>query len=101
MKNIQIAQLDEQDLKFVEALTKLGIKPLSGKIVIYLADVHGATQRDLVLHLDTQQSAVSTELNELIASGYVNTEAMPHEGKGRASIKYNLIFSIVLFILVN
>lgn len=93
MKTIEVAHIDELDMKFVKAFQIVGMKEIEAKVLIHIINVKEATQRDIERYTDIQQSNVSIVTQTLIEKEYIKIETIK-KGKGRPTKVYMLNMSV-------
>lgn len=95
MKTIEIAQIDDEDMEFVNAFMTVGMDEKQAKILVHIHNVKEATQADIERYTDMRQSDVSTHINPMVEIGYLKYELILKEkGKGRPKKIYMLDMSI-------
>ena len=96
METVEIEQLDERDIEFVDILSRYGFTENEVKVLVCINSYVSVTPKEIMQTSGLTQSAVSVAVNGLIDREYVwvaKSERRP-EGKGRPSSTYSLHRSI-------
>ena len=90
MKDLAVKVLDEADEEFVEILIKQGLKRKTAKVLAYLKCADKVKSKDLEVGSDLRQPEVSSAMQELRASKWIDESDEKKPGKGRPYKVYSL-----------
>lgn len=84
----------QREDEFSDLLFKLGLKKNSAKILVYLANAHTATSRDIERATDLRQPEVSIAMSTLMEEKWIDYQENKSENKGRPEKTYTLTLSM-------
>jgi len=94
MKTVEIAQIDETDMEYIDALAYVGMNKTKAKVLFTIYTLKQATQKDIERYTNTSQSIISINLKSLKEIGYIKSETIHTVEKGRNSNIYMLNMSM-------
>jgi predicted transcriptional regulator len=80
----------DKEEQFVNLLIEIGIRKNVAKMLVFLANKPTATSREIERGTDLRQPEVSMAIRYLIEQGWVNTEGISSDRKGRPNKNYSL-----------
>ena len=90
--------LDEKDLEFIEALRSLDVPRNVAMLITFLANVSGATSKDIETATRMKQPEVSIAMRTLRQNNWVVEGDINAEGKGRTMKVYMLSLPLNMII---
>lgn len=94
MKTVEIAQIDESDMEYVNALAFIGMNKTKAKVLFTIYTLKQATQKDIEWYTNISQSIISINLKSLKEIGYIKSETIHTVEKGRNANIYMLNMSM-------
>jgi len=94
MKTVEIAQIDESDMEYVNALAFIGMNKTKAKVLFTIYSLKQATQKDIEWYTNISQSIISINLKSLKELGYIWSETIHTFEKGRNANIYMLNMSM-------
>ncbi len=90
MKEQSILVFTDKEEEFVNLLIKIGTKKTVAQTLVFLANTHEATSREIERGTDLRQPEVSIAIKYLDEQGWVQCRTIPSERKGRPQKCYSL-----------
>ena len=87
-KTIQL--FTEKEEEFVDLLVEIGTKQTIAKALVFLANVREATSREIERGTDLRQPEVSLAIKYMDERGWIKSNEIPSDKKGRPVRKYAL-----------
>ena len=94
MKTVEIAQIDESDMEYIDALVFIGMNKTKAKVLFTIYTLKQATQKDIEWYTNISQSIISINLKSLKEMGYIRSETIHTVEKGRNANIYMLNMSM-------
>ncbi len=82
--------MDEKDLEFIEALRSLNVPRCVASLITYLANVSGATSKEIETATRMSQPEVIIAMSTLQQNNWIEEGDIKAEGKGRPIKVYML-----------
>ena len=98
IRQTSVKVLDEKDLEFVEALRSLDVPRNVAMLITFLANVSGATSKDIETATRMKQPEVSIAMRTLRQNNWVEEGDINAEGKGRTMKVYMLSVTLNMII---
>jgi len=90
MKTVEIAQIDESDMEYIDALAFIGMNKTKAKVLFSIYLLEQATQKDIEWYTNISISIISINLKSLIEDGYIKFETIHTHAKGRNVNYYSI-----------
>ena len=94
MKTVEIAQIDEKDMEYIDAFAFIGMNKTKAKVLFTIYSLKQATQKDIEWYTNISQSIISINLKSLKELGYIKSETIHTVEKGRNANIYMLNMSM-------
>ena len=94
MKTVEIAQIDETDMEYIDAFAFIGMNKIKAKVLFTIYTLKQATQKDIEWYTNISQSIISINLKSLKEIGYIKSETIHTVEKGRNANIYMLNMSM-------
>jgi len=94
LKPKSIMCFTQREEEFSDLLTKVGLKKNAAKILVYLANAHTATSRDIERATELRQPEVSIAMSVLMDEKWIDYQENKSENKGRPEKTYSLTLSM-------
>jgi predicted transcriptional regulator len=90
IRHSTVKVLDERDMEFIEALRSLDVPRCVASLITYLANVSGATSKEIETATRMNQPEVSIAMRTLHQNNWIEEGDIKEEGKGRPMKVYML-----------
>ncbi len=94
MKTKAVQVFSRKDEDFAAVLIGLGTKRIVARVLVFLLNRTEGTMREIERVADMSQPEVSQAVRYLMGKGWVKTEEIPPEKKGRPTKKISLVIPL-------
>lgn len=90
MKTKSVVYFTQKEEDLVQLLVDIGIRKVTAKVLVFMADIPEATSREIERGTDLRQPEVSIAMNYLAEQGWMSSRKNKTPGKGRPLKIYRL-----------
>ncbi|MGB7787423.1 ArsR family transcriptional regulator [Methanoregula sp.] len=90
MKTKSVVYFTQKEEELVQLLVDIGIRKVTAKVLVFMADTPEATSREIERGTDLRQPEVSIAMNYLSEQGWMSSRKNKAAGKGRPLKIYRL-----------
>jgi predicted transcriptional regulator len=83
MKTKSVVYFTQKEEELVQLLVDIGIRKVTAKVLVFMADTHEATSREIERGTDLRQPEVSIAMHYLTEQGWMSSRKNKAAGKGR------------------
>ncbi len=94
IKSKRVLYFTEREEEFADLLCKIGIGKNASKVIVYLANTHETTSRDIERGTDLRQPEVSMAMTTLMKLKWIESREERHQKEGRPVKIYSLALPI-------